>query len=158
MGTLVCRIELHKTRGIILTVENPTAQITQTIVMNGESITTTSKGMVDTSTIIQKPDSISIKCKNFNLETENTNCTSTIKTLLKSNLTTEMTALNTSIASTAKTEMKGAQVLIDGTVNTEMKGGAIVKISSNGLLNAEGQLTTVKGQITSIEGSVIKVG
>jgi len=84
MGTLVCRVELDKQKGLILTVENKEGKITQTAVLDGESITLTSKGEKETSTITQKPDSITIKCKDFTLESETITCKSTKDTLHKS--------------------------------------------------------------------------
>lgn len=59
-GKLVCRIELDKEKGIILTVENDDQKITQTIVMDGTNITTTVKGSDHTSAITQKKDGIQI--------------------------------------------------------------------------------------------------
>ncbi len=81
---LVCRVELDKTKGLILTVENAEGKITQTVVMNGTSITTTNKGDKDTSTITQTPDTITVKCKNYKLEAETIVCESTKTTLHKS--------------------------------------------------------------------------
>ena len=84
MGTLVCRIELDKEKGLVLTVENKDRSITQTAVLDGESITFTNKGKDDVSSITQKPDSIAIKCKSFMLESETITCKSTKDTLHKS--------------------------------------------------------------------------
>ncbi len=67
MGTLVCRVELDKEKGLVFTVENKDGSITQTAVLDGESITLTNKGKDDVSSITQKPDSIAIKCKSFTL-------------------------------------------------------------------------------------------
>ena len=84
MGTLVCRVELNEELGLILTVENKEGKITQTAVLDGESITITSKGEKETSTITQKPDSIAIKCKDFTLESETITCKSSKDTLHQS--------------------------------------------------------------------------
>ena len=44
MGTLVCTVELDKAKGVTVKVENADDQITQTVVMDGTSITITVKG------------------------------------------------------------------------------------------------------------------
>ncbi len=75
MGSLVCRIELNKTDGITITVEDADADITQTVVLDGSSITITSTG-AETSTIVQKPDSIEMTCKTFKLDAATIQCTS----------------------------------------------------------------------------------
>jgi hypothetical protein len=82
MSALLCRIELNKTGGIIVTVDNKDGSITHTLVLNSDSITTTSKGQSATSTIIQTPEKISINCKTFELTTEKIICTSSKSTSL----------------------------------------------------------------------------
>ena len=149
MGTLVCRVELNKKDGLIFTVENKDGKITQTAVLNGESITFTSKGEKETSTITQKPDGVTIQCKNFTLESETITCTSTKDTVHKSdqkydiqssqdmtiksgaNLTAKATQKHSlsgsqiSAAADSKTEIKGVTVSVDGSAKTEIKGAAL---------------------------------
>ncbi len=67
MGTLVCRIELDKTTGAKVTIENADGKITQTIHMDGTKITTKVAGEQNTSTIEQVADAITITVKNFTL-------------------------------------------------------------------------------------------
>ena len=158
MGTLVCRVELNKTDGLILTVENKDGKITQTAVLNGESITFTSQGNEDTSTITQKPDGITIQCKNFVLDSETITCTSAKDTVHKSdqkfeissgqdmiiksgaNLTAKATQKHAlsgsqiSAAADSKAEIKGINVSVDGSAKTEIKGGTL---SLSGTIKAE---------------------
>ena len=146
MGTLVCRVELNKKDGLIFTVENKDGKITQTAVLNGESITFTSKGEKETSTITQKPDGVTIQCKNFTLESETINCTSTKDTVHKSdqkydiqssqdmtlksgaNLNAKATQKHSlsgsriSAAADTDTVIKGLNVSVDGSTKTEIKG------------------------------------
>jgi hypothetical protein len=68
MGKLVCTIELDKAKGVTVKVENADGKITQTVVMDGESITTKVEGSKETSTIIQKDESITITCKDFTVD------------------------------------------------------------------------------------------
>lgn len=173
MGTLVCRAELNKTKGLILTVENGDDGITQTIVMDGTSITTTVAGSSETSTITQRQDSIAIACKNFKLEADTISCKSTQATSHESGMDFEIksgkdlnvsatakgaySAMNTTMESTAKTEIKGNMLDMNGTLSAELKGGGI-KLSATGLMDliANG-IATLKGSVVNIS-SIIKLG
>lgn len=173
MGTLVCRIELDKKKGVLLTVENGDDQITQTIVMDGTSITTTVKGSEETSTITQKQDSIAMNCKTFTLDAETITCKSTKETLHESGQNFDITsgknlivtadssaeykAMNTTIESTAKTEIKGGTLVLSGSSSAELKGASI-KLDAKGLMDlvASGA-ATLKGSIVNIKG-ILKMG
>lgn len=76
MGTLVCKVELDKVKGITVTVQNDDDKITQTVTMDGTTLTIKVAGQSDTSTWTQKADSIAIKCKTFTLDAETITCTS----------------------------------------------------------------------------------
>jgi hypothetical protein len=78
---LVCKIELSQTDGITVTVINKDGKITQTMVFNGTSMVHTCKGENDTSTITQTSDTITVQCKNFNVNAETITCKSTKNTL-----------------------------------------------------------------------------
>ena len=173
MGTLVCRIELDKKKGVLLTVENSDDQIVQTIVMDGTSITTTVKGPEETSTIAQKQDSIAMQCKTFTLDAETITCKSTKETLHESgqdfditsgknlNVTAESSAeykaMNTTIESTSKSEIKGGTLVLSGSGSAELKGASI-KLDAKGLMDlATGGAATLKGSIVNIKG-ILKTG
>lgn len=173
MGTLVCRAELNKKEGLILTVENGDDGITQTIVMDGTSITTTVAGSSQTSTITQHQDSIAIACKTFTLDAETITCNSTQATSHESGMDFKIksgkdlnvsatakgaySATNSTMESTAKTEIKGNMLNMDGTVSAELKGGSI-KLSATGIMDliASG-IATLKGSVVNIS-SIIKLG
>jgi len=149
MGTLICRVELNKKEGLMLTVENKEGKVTQTALLDGESITITSKGEKETSSITQKPDSIAIKCKRFTLESESITCTSTKDTLHKSgqkfdvqstkdltlkssaNFTANATqdlsvsGLKVSISADDKAELCATNTTVNGNAKTEVKGAAL---------------------------------
>ncbi len=170
MGTLICRVELNKNDGLILKVENKDGNITQTAVLNGESITITSKGDSETSTITQKPDSIAIDCKTFTLKAETITCESTKDTehksgakfdidstgklTMKSNAditcqtdTSKMNikAMDISAEATNKAEIKGLEVLTDGTTKNTVKSALELKL--------EGLTAEMKGTATAkVEG------
>jgi hypothetical protein len=173
MGTLVCRIELDKKKGVLLTVENGDDKITQTIVMDGTSITTTVKGSEETSTITQKQDSIAMNCKTFTLDAETITCKSTKETLHESgqnfdiksgknigvaaDSAAEYKAMDTTIESTSKTEINGGTLVLSGSGSAELKGASI-KLDAKGLMDlATGGAATLKGSIVNIKG-MLKMG
>jgi hypothetical protein len=173
MGTLVCRIELDKKKGVLLTVENGDDQITQTIVMDGTMITTTVKGSDETSTITQKQDSIAMKCKTFTLDAETITCKSTKETLHESgqnfdiksgknigvvaDSAAEYKAMNTTIESTSQTEIKGVTLALSGSASAELKGASI-KLDAKGLMDlVTSGAATLKGSIVNIKG-LLKLG
>lgn len=73
---LTCRIELNKQHGITLTVEDAQQQRTQTVVLDGASIVLTCKDQEGTSTITQKSDAVTVKCKSFTVDAETITLTS----------------------------------------------------------------------------------
>jgi hypothetical protein len=169
MGALVCRVELNKEKGLILTVENKDGKITQTAVLDGDVITITCKGNGEekTSTITQKPESIEIKCKEFTLDADTITCTS------KEDSTYESKGANVTVSAKSKAELKGMNTTIDGSTKTEVKGmdlklsgttkaemdGLKVKISSNTMLDLEATgIVNLKGQMANVKGTLTKVG
>lgn len=168
MGTLICRVELNKTTGLILTVENKDDKITQTAVLNGESITIKSEGQNDTSTITQKPDSITINCKTFTLESETITCKSTQDTSLTSKnkfdikssqdmtldsdakLTgkalkdAKLTGKNITIAAKSDAKLTGLNIKVEGKV-TDIKA-ATLKLSGSVQADLEGGMTKVSSK------------
>jgi len=167
MGKLVCRVELDKQKGIVLTVENSEGKITQTVVMDGTKITTTVKGSSETSTITQKEDGIQIDCKAFTLNAETIKCISTKETshesgqdfniTSKSNLNASATseakykAMNSSIESTSETKVSGVTLKLSGTASAELKSTAItveasgmMDLKSSGIANLKGSIVTIK--------------
>jgi hypothetical protein len=167
MGNLVCRVELDKKKGIVLTVENSEGKITQTIVMDGTKITTTVKGSSQASTITQQEDSIAIDCKTFTLNAETIKCVSTKETShesgqdfnikSRSNLNAsatsnaKYTAMNTSIESTSETKASGMTLKFSGTASGELKSPTItveatgmMDIKSSGIANIKGAVVNIK--------------
>lgn len=167
MGTLVCRVELDKTKGIVLTVENAEGEITQTVVMDGTKITTSVKGSSETSTIIQKEDSIHIDCKTFTLNAETITCKSTGETRHESGQDFEIqskqninasatgdakfTAMNTTLESTSENKVSGMTLKLSGTASAELKGPSItldatgmMDLKSSGIVNLKGTIVNIK--------------
>jgi hypothetical protein len=173
MGKLVCRVELDKTKGIVLTVENGQGKITQTIVMDGTSITTTVKGQSDTSKITQKDNSIEIDCKNFTLNADTIHCKSKGATSHESGQNFEIKsgqninatatgdakykAMNTAVESTAETKISGMTVKLSGTTSAEVKG-ASVTVEATGMMDLKSSgIANIKGSIVNIK-DIVNIG
>lgn len=122
MGSLVCRIELHKQNGVIITVENEDSEIAQTVVMDGTAITTTCKGSDNTSTITQDQSSITIKCKEFTVDAETILCKSEKET-------THESGKDYSLTSSAALSMESSDDLT-------ASAGAKMELSSSDKLTA----------------------
>ncbi len=154
MGTLVCRVELDKNEGLILTVENKDDEITQTAVLNGESITFTSEGPDETSTITQTPDSIAISCKDFTIDSETITCTSEKDTSLKSgekfdiestgNMTLRSEA-KSSVAAGGNASVSGTKVSVSAIEEVEISGMKGASMSSKGDTEVEGMKLSLSG-------------
>jgi hypothetical protein len=63
-------LQLNNDSGYVLSLEDKDASMTQQIAFDGKSMTHTCKGSAGTSTIVQKPDSISIECKEFTIKSD----------------------------------------------------------------------------------------
>ncbi|MFY0567098.1 hypothetical protein ACN28E_25115 [Archangium lansingense] len=70
MATLICTLEMDKEKGLTIKVEDPDGKHTQTVTIDGKAITLEVKNDSDTSTVVQKPDAVTITCKTFTLETD----------------------------------------------------------------------------------------
>jgi len=173
MGNLVCRVELDKKKGIVLTVENSEGKITQTVVMDGTKITTTVKGANETSTITQQEDGIQIDCKAFTLNAETIKCVSTKETShesgqdfnikSKSNLNAsatsdaKYTAMNSSMESTSETKVSGMSLKFSGTASAELKSPTIT-VEATGMMNLKSSgIANLKGTIVNIK-DIVNIG
>jgi hypothetical protein len=123
MTALFCRVELSKTDGIVITLDNKDGGITHTLVFNGEDITTTSKGDAGTSTITQAPDKIIMDCKTFELTAETISCSA-------SDTADYSSGSDFSINSDANLNTKAAlDVAVDGT-NINLSGSAQINATA----------------------------
>ncbi len=117
MSALFCRVELNKTDGIVITLDNKDGNITHTLVFNGNNITTTSKSDNGTSTITQAPDKIIMDCKTFALTAQTITCSASDTVDLNS-------GSDFSIKSDANLNTKATiDVAVDGT-NINLTGSA----------------------------------
>ncbi len=149
--TLVCKIELSQSDGITVTVINKDGKITQTMVFNGTSMVHTCKGDSDTSTITQTSDTITIDCKNFNVNAEAITCKSTKDTLHHADGTFD-------IDSTEKTTITSA-VGIDVTAETDLNmNAADFSTTATNTAKMTAPTTTINGDNqTNVMGGVVAV-
>ena len=63
-------IQLNNDSGVTLSLEDKSAGANQQTVFDGKSMTHTCKGSEGTSTIVQKPDSVTIDCKEFTVKSD----------------------------------------------------------------------------------------
>lgn len=148
MAKLICTIDLDKEKGLIVTVEDPEGKHTQTVTLDGKSITLEVKNDSDTSTILQKPDSISITCKTFTLDADTITLQSKKESQWKSDKTLELqSSKDMTFTSSAKLTQKATQdAALSTDANLQLK--ATQKLTLEGL---EGQLTA-KGGALKLEG------
>ena len=133
MGALLCRVELNKIGGITITVDNKDGKITHTIVLSGDSVTTTSKGESETSSITQTPEKIAMKCKTFELSAETISCSSSDSTSLTSGSDFSIksdSSFNAEAATTANVKAKeisieGTSIKLSGSAEISATGGII---------------------------------
>lgn len=170
MGTLVCRVELDKSKGIILTVENSADKITQTITMDGKQIETVVKGD-NTSKITQTKDGITIDCKSFTLNAETIKCVSskatdhesgqdfTVNSKKNLNLSaqsdTKLKAANVTADATSAAKVNGMTVTVSGSTSAEMKAASI-KVNSQGMLDLKASgIVNVDGATVNVKNMVM---
>jgi hypothetical protein len=157
MGTLVCTVEMDKQKGVTVKVENADDSITQTVVMDGTSITITVKGSEETSTIVQKQDSVTITCKDFTVDATGTLTLKSAKEsswasqdILKVESTKDMTFTSSAkLTQSASQDAKlssNAKIAIEATSNLDMKGMQTSLTGTGGETKIEGLTLKMSGQ------------
>ncbi len=167
MGSLVCRIELHKKNGIIITVENQDDNITQTMVLDGKTITTTNAGSDETSVITQAPDSITIKCKDFLLDADTITCKSTgaskheSKDVFQVKSSKDMkfnSSANVSVKAQSGMKLSGQKINASASSGDVTISGLNVNANAKIKAGMNGKQLDLKGQITAkIDGGMLDV-
>ncbi len=140
MGTLVCKIELDKQKGVTVQVENEEGKITQTVTMDGTTLTIEVKGQSDTSTFVQKAESIEIKCKSFTVDSE----TLTLKSSKASKWTSQdivevKSTKDMTLESSAKLIMKSTQ-------DTQLNSSAKVALAATADFTVDGAKVAITGK------------
>lgn len=126
MTALFCRIELNKTDGIVVTLDNKNGSITHTIVLSGEDITTTSKGNAGTSVIVQAPDKITMACKTFELKAETISCNASNTTSFTSSQDFSISSdTNVNVKAAMDVDLQGTNIALTGSAQITGKAGLI---------------------------------
>jgi hypothetical protein len=157
MGKLVCTVELDKEKGVTVKVENADDSITQTVVMDGTSITITVKGSEETSTIVQKQDSIVITCKDFTVDATGTltlksqkasswASQDTLSVESQKDMTFKSSAKLTQSATSDAKLSSNANVAIEATSKLDMKGMQTSLVASGGEAKLEGLTLKMSGK------------
>lgn len=165
MGNLVCRVELDKSKGIILTVENSADNIIQTITLDGKQIETVVKGG-STSKITQTEDSVDIDCKSFTLNAETIKCVSSQATEQESGQDFTVTSRgNLNLSAQSDARLKGTNVTTDAVSAAKVNGMTLELSGTTGAemksvsvkVDAQGMLDLKAGGIVKIEGATVNV-
>lgn len=172
MGKLVCTVELDKEKGVTVKVENADGKITQTVVMDGTSITLKVQGNEETSTIVQKQDSVTITCKDFTVDATGTLTLMSAKAsswasqdILKVESTKDMTLdtkakltqsaaqdaklssnTNVTVEATSKLDLKGMQTNLTASAGDNTVEGVNLKMSAKAQAELSAPMTKVAGQ------------
>ena len=181
---LVCTIEMSKAGGVTITVTNADGKITQTVTMDGTTLTLKVAGEQETSSFTQTAEAIAISCKDFSVTASNSIVCTASKTL---ELTTEekdmtltsagkltcsvtgdfkLDAKNATVAASSAAKLEGNEVTAAAKAGLTLKGGSEAKLSGPSVtVSADGTLSvksagvaTLEGSMTNIKGSLIKAG
>lgn len=177
MGTFVCTVEMDKTGGITVTLDNPDANIKQTVKMNGTTIELKVAGDSGTSTITQSQEKVSISCKQFEVTAEETVSIKSdgTMTLQSAKDMTQKSDANVKVegqtqvaltgGSQGKVTLKAAEAKMEGPkVSLEAQGQLAgkapqVQIKSDAMMSLESSgIATLKGSLTNVQGNLVNLG
>ena len=153
MATLICTLELDKEKGLTVKVEDPEGKLSQTVTLDGQTITLEVKSSSDTSTVVQKADGITITSKAFTVEADTITLQSKQGSAWKSQQTLQLESTqDMTLTSSAKLTQKA-------TADAELSSGANVQVKATGKLELEGAQTqlTAKGGNLALEGVELKL-
>jgi len=161
MSTLVCTVELSKTAGITVKVQNADGKITQTVSMDGTVLTLTVAGENDTSTVTQKKDSLVLECKGSSASSTITQNETSITTECKgSSATSTMAQKADSVTFTCKTFKVDAETLeLLASKGATLSAGTdlSLKASAGATLAATQKLSLSGTQGTTLSGGTVDV-
>ena len=135
---LECKIQLDKKKGIILTVIGEDANNTQVVTLDGSKVTITVKDSKNTSTIVQMPESIAVKCKTFTIDAESIQTTSTKKTTVVSDGTLDMKIKD--------------RCSVDGSAGIDIQSAKAMNIRGATLVAKADQEATLQSQTVNVKG------
>jgi hypothetical protein len=159
MGKLVCTVELSKDGGITVKVVNADASITQTVTMDGTTLTLKVAGSEHTSTFTQDAERIAIKCKDFSVEAgETITCTSGKATRHQSDDTLSLqSGKDMSLASSAKLVQSADSDMTMSGANVTATAQSAASVKGLTAEVAGDQSLTLKGTQANLSGAQIAI-
>jgi hypothetical protein len=156
MAKLVCTIEMDKTNGITVKVEDPQGQITQVMTMDSKSITIKMQNSSHTSTIVQKAESIAVTVQDFSVTADTITLTSSKDSKWTSSQKLELESTqDMSFTSSAKLTQSATQdaklsstanVNVEATSNLTLKGMQATLQATGGEAKVDGVTLKLNGQ------------
>jgi hypothetical protein len=150
---------------------------TSTIVQTPTDVTITCKAFkvdADTVTVTSKEDTVHTSKKKLDLKSTGAMTLSSDDALTakaakdwkasgnsltaSATGTAKLSGQDAVVSGTSSAKLSGAQTEVSGSAKVEVKGAPMIKVSSSGTLDLEGQLTNIKGQMTGVKGSMVNLG
>ncbi|MFY1829939.1 hypothetical protein ACN47A_28745 [Myxococcus fulvus] len=153
MAKLICTIDLDKEKGLIVTVEDPEGKLTQTVTLDGKTLTLEVKSDSDTSTFVQRPEGIRLQCRDFAVDADTIRLQSRKESEWTSDKTLRLRSQeDMSLTSSAKLTQKATQdALLTSSADVQVK--ATRKLSLEG---TEGSLRGTAGPL-KLEGVTLEL-
>jgi hypothetical protein len=182
VSTLICTVEMSKSAGVTIKVTDSDGKVTQTVTMDGTTMTLKVADSSNTSTITQKADSVVIKCKDFQVDAETITCASTGATKhssgdtlavestgdmslsSKAKLTgsatsdVEISGMNIKASATTEASLAGMTVKAEATQALTLKSNLTTDLGGTMVtINADGMLEAKSSGISTFKGSVSNI-
>jgi hypothetical protein len=182
VSKLICTIEMSKETGVTIKVTDADGQVTQTVTMDGTTMTLKVADSSNTSTITQKADSIVIACKDFQVNAETITCASTAATKHTSDDTftvnsqadmtlssraklveeatgdVEISGMNIKAAATSAASMEGLTAKIEATQGLTLKSGLTADLTGTMVtVKADGMLEASSSGVSTFKGSISNI-
>ncbi|MBM7118739.1 DUF2345 domain-containing protein [Archangium primigenium] len=168
MGKLTCTLEMDHEKGLTLKVEDPDGKLSQTITFDGQAITLEVKSDSDTSTIVQKADSITMSCKAFSVKADTITLESKKDSAWKSEQVLQLESKKdmtlTSGEKLTQQAKKGASFSSDDTMEVKaakdftLEGMNVQLSAPSGALELKAKSLAMKGTAeAALEAATVKV-
>ncbi|MCY1078685.1 hypothetical protein [Archangium lansingense] len=158
MATLICTLEMDKEKGLTIKVEDPDGKLTQTVTIDGKAITLEVKNDSDTSTVVQKPDAVTITCKTFTVEADTIKLESKKDSEWRSSGELKFASeKDMSLTSSAKLTQKASKdASLTSDADIQLKASAELKLegkTSKLEAKGEGKALELKGPLLKLNGT-----
>ncbi|HEY2027915.1 MAG TPA: hypothetical protein VGH20_01790 [Myxococcales bacterium] len=151
--SLVCTVTLDKAKGITVQIDNADDGITQIVALDGKTLTLTVKDSSNTSTYVQKTDSIAITCNDFSVDAE----TVTLKSKKASSWTSQDTlSLNSTKDMTFDSK---AKLTGDAASDLALSAKNNLSAEATNALSLQGMSAAMKAttQAAEVSGTTLKL-